>query len=407
MSPEASKIRLVIQQPGVPGYRVPVFRQLAGRPGIDLRVVYGSLPDGPANAEPAGFAATFAPIRSLLGGRLVWHTAAWTFATRARADVLVLTWNVRFLSLLPALVRAKLGGVRTVLWGHGYAKREAGWRRWLRDRVTLLADALLFYNDGAAHAFVEATGCDPRKVHLALNALDQAPVQAARAAWLADPHRLPAFRADRQLGPGPVILFVSRLCPENRVDLVLEAAAALGREFPDLLVVVIGAGTDDRRLRGLAAARGLGRHVRFLGPVYGEGDLAPWFLVSDVFCYPANMGLSVLHAFGYGLPVVTGDDVETHGPEIEALRPGENGLTFAHGDAAALAAVLRRVLSDAAARQRLSRGALRTATEVVTLDRMVDGFERAVRHSLGRGTRHEPAPDSPRAERGPETGGLP
>ena len=38
-----------------------------------------------------------------------------------------------------------------------------------------------------------------------------------------------------------------------------------------------------------------------------------------VVCYPVNIGLSLLHAFGFGLPVVTGNDIGSHNPGIETL----------------------------------------------------------------------------------------
>lgn len=399
MSSDARPIRVVIQQPALPQYRVPVFRALAQRPGIDLCVVYGDAPGAPSNAEPEGFVAKFAPIQSFLGGRLLWQGASWTHATRKRADVLVLTWNVRFLSLLPALLRAKLSGVKTILWGHGYSKRESRWRQRIRNRVALFADALLFYNHGAAERFIAGTGCDSLKVHVALNCLDQIPIQEARASWLADEGRLIAFRAEHRLGPGPVILFVSRLCADNRVDLLIEATEALTRDFHGVTVVLIGGGNDEGRLQEVARARGMEAHVRFLGPIYGEHLLAPWFLNADVFCYPANIGLSILHAFGYGLPVVTSDRFPSQNPEIEALRPGENGLTFHDVDARSLAAALRLILTNAELRARLSHAALHTAAEQFSLDRMVGAIERSVRSVL-RGARSAASSDGLSCEGG-------
>lgn len=383
MSPNAIPIRVVIQQPALPRYRVPVFRRLAQRPGIDLHVVYGSAPDAPVVAEPEGFRGSSWPIRSFLGGRLLWHTAGWAYASRRRADVLVLSWNVRFVSLVPTLLRAKFNGVKTILWGHGYSKRETGWRLRFRDTVTALADGVLFYNSGAAQRFIERTGGDPRRAHVAPNSLDQAPIREARDSWLGRPEDLANFRAANHLNAGPVILFVSRLLPENRLDLLLEAVTRLRTEFPTVQVVLIGQGDAAEPLRRLADTLGIGDRVRFVGPLYGEMELAPWFLTADVFCYPANAGLSILHAFGYGLPVVTSDRSRSHGPEIEALRPGENGFTYRDDDPQALGAVLRQLFLHPATREHLSRGAMATVNECFTLERMVDGMAGAICHALG------------------------
>lgn len=382
MSSDAPPIRVVIQQPALPRYRVPVFRRLAQQSGIDLHVVYGSAPDAPANAEPQGFRGSFWPIRSFLGGRFLWHAAAWAYASRRRADVLILSWNVRFLSLIPTLLRAKSTGVKTILWGHGYSKREAGWRLSFRERVAGLADAVLFYNSDAAERFLKRSGCDPRRVHVAPNSLDQTPIREARDFWIGRPRELENFRAKNHLSTGPAILFVSRLLPENRLDVLVEAVAQLRTEFPTLQLVLIGHGDVVEPLRLLAGALGIGGGVQFHGPIYDEMDLAPWFLTADVFCYPANMGLSILHAFGYGLPVVAGDRAESHGPEIEALRPGENGLTFRDEDPQALGAVLRELFRHPETREQLSRGALATVNERFALERMIDGMVGAIGHTL-------------------------
>jgi glycosyltransferase involved in cell wall biosynthesis len=107
-------------------------------------------------------------------------------------------------------------------------------------------------------------------------------------------------------------------------------------------------------------------------------------LASDVFCYPANIGLSILHAFGYGLPVVTGDDLASHNPEIEALVPGVNGLTFRHGDSASLAQSLARIFDDRALAASMHAAAHKTVMEKFTVQRMVDGIEAAVRYAASR-----------------------
>ena len=82
-----------------------------------------------------------------------------------------------------------------------------------------------------------------------------------------------------------------------------------------------------------------------------------------------------MHAFGYGLLFLTSDDISGHGPEINAIRHGENGLLYKDGDSGDLGRKLvefaqsderRRQLSDAA---RASVG-----PDGWCIDRMVDGF---------------------------------
>ena len=374
-------IRVLVEQPSLAKYRLPVFQELARRPGLDFTLCYSQAPTLP-NVEPDGFNARFVPSwrGTVAGRRIIWNGSCWANARRGAADVLILNWNLNHLNLVPALLRARANGVGTILWGHGYSKAEAQWRRLGRHGAARLANALLFYNFSTARQFMEQ-GWPKERIYVALNALDQRPIQAARRAWMAEPGRLAAFRKEQGIGEGPVLLYVSRIKPENRLDLLIRATALLRKRHPLLQTVVVGTGAELDELKTLAAREGAGEAVRFLGAVYDEMALAPWFLSADAFCYPANIGLSLLHAFGYGLPVITTDRNELQNPEIEALEPGRNGLVYKHDDLEALASTLERVIVDRPLRESLAAEALVTATQRFNLRTMVDGIEQAIRYA--------------------------
>ncbi len=368
--------RVTIGQPCLVRYRVPVFRELARRPGFAVEILYGELAQFP-NVSPEGFQGKKSNLRLLPGGA-IWHLAHLSAATRTGCDVLILPWDVHYILLIPALLRARAAGVRTVLWGHGYSKHDNVVRTACRAIPVRLADALLFYNHSAASHFVESFPSAAGRVFVALNALDQTPVQEARTYWLSHPDELASFRRQWDLSH-PVVLYVSRLEPDNHVELLLTASARLSGNYPALRVVIVGSGPSLGALRALVRNLGLERNVLFTGAIYDEMSLAPWFLCSDVFCYPENIGLSILHAFGYGLPVVTSDKLEIHGPEIEALTNGQSGVLYRHGNVDSLASVLDRLFSDREYLSSLSRVAHDTATRRFTLDNMVNGIEEAVR----------------------------
>ncbi len=122
----------------------------------------------------------------------------------------------------------------------------------------------------------------------------------------------------------------------------------------------------------------LAGHVRLVPATYAEEELAPWFLAATAFCSPSHLGLSIFHAFAYGLPVITGDDFSRHPPEARALLPGENGLLFSHGDPVSLAGAILSIIGDDDLAMRLSRGADEAVAERYTLQAMVDGFAVAI-----------------------------
>ena len=373
-------LRVTIQQPVLPAYRVPVFQELAQRPNIRLKVVYGDRSNSPASVEDAPFDKEFVHMSEfkLLGRKFLWHKPQVGYATRKRSDVLIMSWDIHYTSLIPGLLRAKANGVRTVLWGHGYSKNESALRQRLRDRVGKLADAIMLYDQVTANRCIER-GFKASKVFVAPNAIDQSPIQAAREDWLSRPQDLAKFQNEHGLAPGPVILFVSRLEPANRVDLLVQALPALRKRFPDLRVAIIGKGEDEiNRLTTMALEKGVTDSIRFLGAVYEEANLAPWFLSSKIFCYPANIGLSILHALGYALPVVTSDRKSAQNPEIVCLQHGKNGLTYQDDNAEDLCKVITELLENESRHRQMSDEAHRTATRAFSLSNMVDGMQAAI-----------------------------
>ncbi|MEM9351425.1 MAG: glycosyltransferase family 4 protein [Planctomycetota bacterium] len=380
-------IRVALVQPSLAKYRIPVFRELAARDGIDLTVYYGTRSDL-INAEPEGFKAVAAPLHKLGRGNryLLLHGAQWAHATRKACDVLVLNWTPRYATLIPSLFKARFNGVPTVLWGHGFSKRDRPSRQAMRKFIADRGSALLFYDAHTAQKQVDS-GWDAERIFVAPNTVDHTGAIEARNEWSSDPDRLAAFRREQGLEPGPVLLYVSRLDPANRVDMLLRATANLKHEWPDVKTVVIGNGDEEReRLRKIVGELGIESSVIFSPGIYDEKRLAPWFLSAAAYCYPENIGLSIIHAMVYGVPVVTSDRRECQNPEFAALTPGENGLTYAHGSLEDLSAVLSRLLSDTEQQGKLSRNAHETAMSRFPVSKMVDGMEAAIRYAYAKRT---------------------
>jgi glycosyltransferase involved in cell wall biosynthesis len=373
------RIRVALFQPALPKYRVPVFNALGALPDVELTLFPSPKVKGSSLPQAEGaesFEVIWSPMTKK--GPFFFQPAQHTELKPGRFDVAVFSWNARNLDLPKALRQARRLGVGTVLWGHGFSKKEAGWRAALRNRLARKADALLFYNQRACDQLARA-GFDRQRLFVAHNAIDQTPIQEAQRAWLDRPDELARFRREHDLEDRPAIIFVSRLEADNRLDWLLEAFQRATREVVEARLIIVGDGSARGELEEQARELGVTDRTTFTGAVYDENQLAPWMLSASAFCYPTNIGLSILHAFGYGLPVITSDALERQNPEIEALRPGENGLTWRHGDVDDLARQLARLLSDRDEAARLGEAARRTVLEHYTLGRMVEGFAAAIR----------------------------
>jgi glycosyltransferase involved in cell wall biosynthesis len=143
----------------------------------------------------------------------------------------------------------------------------------------------------------------------------------------------------RERGPlRPRLLSTRNLEPYYRVDVILEAFALVKEQRPDATLVVAGYGSEEPRLRRLAA-----EGVRFVGKV--DPQLMPQLCAdADIFLNTSvvdNQPVSILEAFAAGLPVVS-----TPTGDIRAMvRHTQTGLIVPPGDAASVAAAVLHLIS--------------------------------------------------------------
>lgn len=179
-----------------------------------------------------------------------------------------------------------------------------------------------------------------------------------------------------QLAPGAehVMVYVGRLAPEKRLDVLLDAwplvRAALGER---VALVLVGDGPLAPTLRATAPAG-----VSFTG--YRTGvELAEAYAIGDVFVFPSDtetFGNVVAEALASGLPVVA----PARGGVTDLVQPDVTGVLVPPRDAAAFATACIDLLRDPLRRLRLAHGARRLALGLdwaVILDGLLGHYEEA------------------------------
>jgi len=168
----------------------------------------------------------------------------------------------------------------------------------------------------------------------------------------------------------PLVVTASRLGREKSVPLVVEAFARIAAQRPGILMIV-GGGPEEPRLRDLVAGLGLRGRVVFAGALPHRRALAA-MAAGEVFLYASQtetQGLVVVEAMAAGLPVVAVDA----GGVSETVQDGRTGL-LAPAEADALAARALALLDDPARRLAMGRAA-REAAHAYTLDAVTDRVE--------------------------------
>lgn len=142
-----------------------------------------------------------------------------------------------------------------------------------------------------------------------------------------------------------VVLTLARLEARERykgIDEIVDVLPSVAAEFPDIVYVIAGDGSDRPRLEAKVRDRGLTNHVIFTGYV-PESEKRDLYRAADVFAMPGHgegFGIVYLEAMACGVPVIA----STMDGSREAVREGALGLTVNPGDPAALREALRAAL---------------------------------------------------------------
>lgn len=262
------------------------------------------------------------PGKFLLGEKFVLSSLPWLDLFN-KYDVVYVEGNPRYVSMAILATMLRLTGRRVVLWAMVHSFRNFRLGLSLRLFWYRMFKKVLVYSDAEA-GFLSSKGFNQQVIGIN-NGVDYELITKAALSW--SHSRLKEWRDSNGLGNRTIILSCSRLEKKNKFDQILQVLPDLINNHPTLLWCVIGDGPERIALESKTRELGLKSHVRFLGKMYSETEQAPWFLSSQLLAHPGAIGLTLLHAMAFGLPVVTHKDARRHGPEFAAMISGVHGLT--------------------------------------------------------------------------------
>ena len=235
---------------------------------------------------------------------------------------------------------AKLAGVSTVATIHGLDWQRAKWGRLASAYIKMgeraaatKADALIVLSEANRAYYKQTYG---REAVFIPNGVDNKVTRASDS-----------IKARWGLDKGSYLLYLGRLVPEKRPELLIEAFKKLET---NKRLVIAGGGSDtsefEKTLHVLAEGD---MRILFTGFV-SEEPLEELYSNAYAYVLPSDvegMPMSLLEAMAHGRCCVTSDV-----PECADVLAGA-GLTFKKGDAADLRRVLRDALADSAMASRL------------------------------------------------------
>lgn len=192
----------------------------------------------------------------------------------------------------------------------------------------------------------------------------------------------PILPEDNPAGTDPArrIIAVGRLVRQKGHDLLLRAFAQIAPDFPDWRLRILGDGPEAGDLGTLADELQIADHVEMPGrssDVASELSQASLFVLSSRFEGFPN---ALVEAMAAGLPVIATDCPS--GPR-EIVRHEVDGLLVPPEDVDALAAAMRRLMSDPDERARLAARASEVR-ERFSMERVLALWDDAIQQTLAR-----------------------
>lgn len=114
------------------------------------------------------------------------------------------------------------------------------------------------------------------------------------------------IRSELGLNDVPVLVSVSRVAYEKRIDRVIDAMPRILRQHPDTVLLVVGDGPARESLEEQAETLELGDSVRFLGEV-NHDEVADYYHAGDIFVSASDseaQGLTYIEAMASGVKVL-------------------------------------------------------------------------------------------------------
>lgn len=283
------------------------------------------------------------------GETAVWQNFLVPFKKYKRPDVVIMEQSPRILSLFPLFLYCRWKNIPFILWGHGGSRRRSVsesdnvkdmMHRWLIRK----ADAFICYTDGIKDELSKIT--EKQKLFVARNTLDTETLFSIRSKLEKEGRE--TVKNKLGLKRKNYICFIGRLLEDKQVDYLIDVYELIKKRIADSGLLLIGDGPERNYIEGYVSKNGL-KDVYFLGGIDDWEQSGQYLYVSDVMVMPGYVGLSVNHAFCFGLPVITqaGDkNGPFHSPEIEYIIDGETGFICQKGNKEEMTQAITKVFDN-------------------------------------------------------------
>ncbi len=170
-----------------------------------------------------------------------------------------------------------------------------------------------------------------------------------------------------------IILMASRLAKEKNIGMAIDAMPEMVENHPKALLLIVGSGPEDDRLKFQAEKYGiLDSNIRFEP---WTDDLVSYYKTADLLLLTSNYegyGRTVIEAMAAGLPVVM-TDVGLAG---EVLIDDLDGSVIPVGDKESLSGKLIELIGDLEKREGFIKNSLKAVESLLGKNEYLDAYKR-------------------------------
>lgn len=262
--------------------------------------------------------------------RLLWQTGIVNAILFSKYNYFVFEGGVYHLPTWLFAILCRLRGKRVLFWTHGFKGFDKGLKKIIRKCYFKLANALLLYGNFSRNIMIE-NGFKPQKLFVVYNSLDttkQFELMNSSSNNYVDKQKSKIFHNPDLF----TVIFIGRLVKPKKIEFLLKAVKEFSKNGNPINCVIVGDGPEKNSIKDFVSFNDLEKNIFLTGALYKEEEIYEYFKIADLMVSPGNVGLNCMHSLAYGVPVLTHDNFMYHGPEVEAIIPGENGLLFRHDD---------------------------------------------------------------------------
>lgn len=358
------KIRVLIQQPILPPYRLATFQALSKHPDLEVIYAYGrKTKQRPLDSleNPEGLEVrVFDNIAFGDDIKVIIQPQIFKILKEVKPDATIFEFNPRAIVNFVAWKMARKSGASVTLWGQGI--RPKGRIKGFYTKYANWADSTILYYPQGKDALVEL-GVPPQKLFPAWNS-----IETEEIAQLVEP-----YTPERNK-----IVIVSRMITPKKMPLLAQGyLLAMDKYNLDSDLILIGDGPDRAETERIIQESPHRDRVKFLGVMWKQTDIAPYYNQAYITICAGQVGLNAIHCMAYGVPMICADN-EPHSPEIMALKEGENAYFFKADSAEDLAKTLADAKANPDQRMEYSRNGYEYTHATFSAQKMADNIAEAI-----------------------------